>query len=454
MKLVGYARVSKQEQAKNSNALDQQINRLVREGVEELFVDVQSGREDERPNFEKLVSLIRSRQVDGVVITRDDRITRHGSMTMELLDLFEKTGVHLRILDGGSSAVDFANPYEWKQRAQAGIDSEYEVRLNSLKIRKGYEFFREEGRANVKPPFGYKRVDEQYSLDTDPWKDTGFTVLEVARGTVEAFLEMRTLQGTCRLVDERFSKAWTANGLRCWLLNPTLLGHTPYKRDDNLKQHRQIVYNTHTDRALMSQAELDTIKEVLAQNKSFWGANRSARRYPLGGLMFCGECGTKMTVARSDGRVYVWCRQRKNKISSKPCGQKKTPRMETIEAVVIQSLTKRAESISAMAEVPSPDIDPPELQALKVELAYYQNAPGSRAASIVADLRQQIEAFKQKQQVATVVTSEQRDLLLQVFGDPLYWKTLMDEEKREIYRALVERVIVKNGGVERVEVRV
>jgi len=39
-------------------------------------------------------------------------------------------------------------------------------------------------------------------------------------------------------------------------------------------------------------------------------------------------------------------------------------------------------------------------------------------------------------------------------GDRSYWKTLLDEEKRELYRALVDRVVVKDGQVERVELKV
>ena len=45
-------------------------------------------------------------------------------------------------------------------------------------------------------------------------------------------------------------------------------------------------------------------------------------------------------------------------------------------------------------------------------------------------------------------------LLLQVFGDRSYWHTLLDDDKREIYRILVERVVVKDGQVESVALKV
>lgn len=73
---------------------------------------------------------------------------------------------------------------------------------------------------------------------------------------------------------------------------------------------------------------------------------------------------------------------------------------------------------------------------------------------IKADLRQQIENFGHQESVLNAAQSTSRDLLLQTFGERSYWKTLLDEEKQEIYRALVDRVGVKDGKVERVELKV
>lgn len=181
---LGYGRVSTKDQANDSNALTQQVNRLVRSGVDELFVDVQSGEDDDRPELEKVLDRVRSGTCRRVTVTRDDRIARHGVMSLQLLDLFEKSGVELCILDGGGVS-DLSNPYHWKQRAQAGIDAEFENRVKSMSIRRGFEEFRREGKANPKPPWGYVRQDEHYQPAPE-W--------EAARGSVDLFLELQTLQ--------------------------------------------------------------------------------------------------------------------------------------------------------------------------------------------------------------------------------------------------------------------
>lgn len=431
---AGYARVSSDEQARDSNALTQQVNRLLRSGVEEIYCDVQSGKDDDRPDFERLLNDMRLGIIKRITITRDDRITRRGLTTLQLLDDFCRYGVELRILDGAGT-VDLANPYHWHQRATAGLNAEFEIRMLSMRIKAGFEEFRREGKANPKPPWGFKRVDESYQVAD----------YEAVRGSVDLFLELKTLSATIRAIDERYGKQWSANGFRRWLLNPVLRGHTAYP------QSKEIRYNTHS--AIIT-SEFEEIHSILKENKQYWGANQQAPKHPLGGLLFCGECGTKCTVARGGNHLYVWCRQRKQKLLSKPCSQRKTPRYELIESAVITALLTRSQAIANLAAVADQPTETPELQALRAELHYYQAAPGGRAAAIVAELQQQIEGLKLQQSTTTQSQVANRELLNQCFGDRSTWECLMTpEEKRDVYRALVERVMIWDGQVQSVSLK-
>jgi site-specific DNA recombinase len=73
---------------------------------------------------------------------------------------------------------------------------------------------------------------------------------------------------------------------------------------------------------------------------------------------------------------------------------------------------------------------------------------------IKADLRRQIETFRVEQVELRDRGAENRVLLLQVFGDRSYWMTLLNEEKRDIYRALVDRVLIREGVVEEIILKV
>jgi site-specific DNA recombinase len=70
---VGYVRVSKFEQ---EDALVQQTARIEKAGCTLIFSDIESGKSDQRKNFNKLLAMCRTGQVTEVVITRVDRLAR------------------------------------------------------------------------------------------------------------------------------------------------------------------------------------------------------------------------------------------------------------------------------------------------------------------------------------------------------------------------------------------
>jgi hypothetical protein len=64
--------------------------------------------------------------------------------------------------------------------------------------------------------------------------------------------------------------------------------------------------------------------------------------------------------------------------------------MEKVEAVVIETLNQKARDLNTIAETSREEMDPPEIQALKMELMYYENAPGNLAGPIISALKQKI----------------------------------------------------------------
>ncbi len=96
---VAYARVSSREQAINSHALEQQIARLEKAGVDLVIHDVQSGKKDNRPGLKRLLAMIERGEVSEVVITRIDRLGRRIPIIRKCVDVFQKYEVNLRVLD-------------------------------------------------------------------------------------------------------------------------------------------------------------------------------------------------------------------------------------------------------------------------------------------------------------------------------------------------------------------
>jgi len=489
-KQIGYARVSSREQAENSHALEQQMQRLRVAGVEEIYSDVESGTKDDRQGFNLVMALVRSRAVDEVVITRLDRLTRSLITLRKVLDEFREHGVNMKALD---DSVDLSTAAGKFHLNMLGALAEMEVDRLSERVRHGWSHLRNRQVA-MNPPFGYTKLNDRHCLDHEPFlclleTRQARSTAEIAREIIETFLQEKTLRKCLRVINQKYGIhtfahnqgqhrrggraarglfRFSPGGLRNWLLNPVLQGHLCYlRRQDGKhlpKDDWTIHYDTHPDQRIVSDEECRRIEAILQHNQRVRGFGSTALKYPLSGLVFCGECRgscysltgqnnyhrAKRLGLEPEMNYYFQCKNWR----MRSCNQKSAVRMENAESAVIQALIHRAEMIRATAETREEQVDPPELQALKVELAYYLNAPGSRAAAIVADLRQQIDAYHHQKETATALNVEQRDLLLQTFGDSLYWEALTHEEKRDIYRALVDRVIIKDGQVERVDLRV
>jgi DNA invertase Pin-like site-specific DNA recombinase len=453
MKLVGYARVSKSEQAENSNALEQQQHRLKKAGAEEIYTDVQSGRCDDRPAMDRLLNLIRQGRVTAVVVTRFDRIARSARFNYEIMKLLEDTGVLLKVLDEGD--IDFASPHAWKRTQQAGIDAEFESRMLSKRVRDGYAFLREEKKASPRIPYGYRRVNECYQLDLE--------VHHIARAAIELYLELRSLPSVCREVYQRYGKSWSVTGLRNWLMNPVLVGHTPYNqkhpRNVASPQSGEIIYHTHPDQALMLETEQQEILQILQENIRLWGANSKQNVWcnPLGGLIFCGGCGHTVDILGkpSGGKAtpkrrirYAYCRVRGKKFANLTCDQKSTVKFEVIEQAVIDAIVSAAQTIAEIADASSPQVEPVELKELRSQLAGLESLGYNQAIEAAKqNLRVQIENLAHKLQFDSAEFSGNRELLLEVFRDIDFWMQLPPDKRRRVYQKLVGRVVILDGAI-------
>lgn len=95
----GYARVSTAGQSKDGNSLEDQEAKLREAGAEEIFVDAFTGTKLDRPNFNKLLTSLRSG--DTLIACKLDRISRSASQGITLVDELLNRGVAVHILNMG-----------------------------------------------------------------------------------------------------------------------------------------------------------------------------------------------------------------------------------------------------------------------------------------------------------------------------------------------------------------
>lgn len=97
--IYGYARVSTLGQAKDGNSLEEQEKRLRENGATEIYVDTFTGTKLDRPEFQKLLSVVE--KGDTIVATKLDRVSRSASQGIQLVDELLSRGVTLNILNMG-----------------------------------------------------------------------------------------------------------------------------------------------------------------------------------------------------------------------------------------------------------------------------------------------------------------------------------------------------------------
>lgn len=491
MKTYGYARVSSREQSQNSNALEQQIERLKAAGASEILIDVESAwKGKQRPNLDKLMAMVRSHHIDEVVVTRLDRLSRQGLKSFQIFEEFLSAGVILRALDEPFDLTTAAG------RAMAGqlvVFAQFHSDQKAESIIHGWEHLRERKIA-VNPPFGYCKVNDHHELDHTLFLclidgQQEFSKADIARDIVNAFLERKTLRLALREINTRYgiqtfahnNKAgekkkggrvaqgvfkFSPAGLRNWLLNPVLRGHLPYLRRDS--DRLQIHYDTHPDHKLISDAEFREIESILAHNQQVRGYGSTALKYPCSGLVFCAECRAscyslsgannyhkaKKLGIPPDLNYYFQCKN----WALRSCNNKKVIRMEVVEAAVINALIQKAAQITAVAQtVTKPTIEPesPEMQKLQSQLFQLQQvnaiAPNDAIKTAMAQIESQITQLRYSLSKSQEINTASHELLLWAFSDPELWMNASNDDKKRVYRELVEAVVVQDAQV--VEVR-
>ena len=95
----GYARVSTKGQAKYGNSLEGQSILLKEAGVNKIFYDSFTGRKMERPEFNKLLSILH--EGDKLIVTKLDRFARSAVQGSQMIEELIAKGVTVHVLNIG-----------------------------------------------------------------------------------------------------------------------------------------------------------------------------------------------------------------------------------------------------------------------------------------------------------------------------------------------------------------
>jgi DNA invertase Pin-like site-specific DNA recombinase len=453
--LLGYRRVSTISQEEEGISLEAQEYLLLKAGVlpESLFGDTQTGMDDTRPGFESLLELALNLTRQGtrvrVVVTQADRLSRSLSTRIRIVEEFDHLGIELLALNRGLLSAKTAS--EWANSTLDAFFSEFTVRQIRENVKRAKNHAKEKGQVlGGRETFGYtvNLETKSYEPDLTLWLYSNITIWAVARDLFDYFLRERcSLRSLMGYSVRRHGRKWSHSGLYCWLISYVHVGHLQY----NIKNPTVYAYNKH--QALITNAEREQVLSILQENKTLWG--RNAKRFgpsikPLRGIVKCAGCGWKMTIVESRGHKYFYC----NKIG---CPNRKTVGVKTVESIVQGLLTDRAEELAGLATQPLDEIESTEVLTLKSQLNQLlelreKSGLMSLDASI-QELQNRIAELQGAEQ-QTLHNQAQVEEIIAAIKHPLFWLGLTDEERRLTYLDLVESIVVLDGEIMEVRLRI
>jgi site-specific DNA recombinase len=397
--------------------------------VADVFEDIDLSaykRTVKRPEFERMLTAVRERQIDGVLAWKIDRITRRQRDLVRLDEACEEVGGFI------ATVVENINTREPTGRfvaellvAQARMESENA----SVRVARKHE----ERAAAGKPSLGGTRMFG-YNIQR-----TAIIPAEAAliREATQRVLAGEGLRGICwdwrrRGIVTPTGRPWVQTPLRRCLLSAALSGQ---------REHRGIL-SPGTWSAILTPEDHRRLKAVL--NDQGRMRRFAARSYLLTGMLRCGLCGEPLVArARSDGaRRYVCARQPGNQA----CG--KIARLaEPIEKLVKEAVLIALDGVDLAAYIDKPTdqtdamlgairADEEALQELSAD--YYAERRIDRAEFFAARdrLKARLEANRGK-----LAKANGNGMLASVIGAAEQVRSQWDERGLDWQRAVIGAVI-------------
>ena len=150
----GYARVSTEAQN-----LDRQLDALEKYGVDKIYNEKMTGTKRDRPELEKMLE--RMTEGDTVVIESLSRLGRSTKDLIELVELFEKRGVHLVSL---KEQIDTTTSTGKLLFTLMSAIAQFERDVIADRTREGLKAARARGHFGGRPKFDEEKVRQAIKL--------------------------------------------------------------------------------------------------------------------------------------------------------------------------------------------------------------------------------------------------------------------------------------------------
>ncbi|MEM7725388.1 MAG: fdxN element excision recombinase XisF [Cyanobacteria bacterium P01_A01_bin.45] len=457
---LGYCRVSTQRQHTEGHGLERYIDRLKQYGLDEeqIHWDIESGASDKRKGYNRVLELVRSHQVDKIIVPCFDRFTRSALGWEVARHELQEFGVELVFLDGGSLDLDTPEGL-FTSRILAAMSAQVRDK-NRYNATQGHRYFQEK-RKIYQAIFGFVKDGDSVIPNMEQYRNTGISYVDVARECVERFINSGELSQTIRRLTDKYGLERVGkykfedfprdvSSFRRWLENPLLCGMVCYypfnpKRKITLKSDHE---------GIISIAQHQQIVQILATHP------RGRRRYvtnPLVGLCKCADCGSKMEKRSSkiNGKIYEYLKcpgAYPKPRQGRKCKVRTYFKLTNAIHAVTEALKEKSENIADNMPVETIEEVPVEVLELQEQILKLKQLNDSDFDSTIKIKEQKLESFIKSASLSVVADASRAEVLRSIAMSQGFWEAVTREELTAIFHELVEEVVCSVVDVESREV--
>jgi len=303
--IIGYVRVSTEEQATEGYSLEAQQEKLrlyaQLQGWSNVEMFVESGESAKdmyRPQIKKLLSLIKKNKVKVVMTIAVDRLSRNLLDMLQFVDLCERHETSYVCTSLGFST---ATPIGRMILQILSSFAEFERQMISTRVQTTMrDIANKQGRYMSVPPYGYK-LDEQKRLEIVP--EEAEWLLQAAN----MFVEGVGFRSVAKWLTEQNApcrgKVWHSNTVKRMIINELYAGVFVYNRryydkDRKMRWRDESEWITQ-ENAHPAIYTPELWAEIQKRAKRMRpGGGTKTKKHRLSGLMRCGHCGSSMTARR------------------------------------------------------------------------------------------------------------------------------------------------------------
>lgn len=370
--------------------------------VLDVFADrAISGMKETRPEYQRMMQALYAGGADTVVIYDQSRMFRNMVYWFQFRETLQRIGVHVVSVTQPTVGGDLSDPAVFLNEGVTALFNQMWVLQTQQKVREGVRQRAKSGKhTGGTPALGYRVENERLVVDEKEAETVRliFGLYAAGHGYMDIIRELNR-----RGLKTKRGNAFGKNSVHDLLKNEkyvgrALFGGKPIGYNGSRNSHATRSGGLETEcPAIVSQELFDAVQKKLSQNRKSPGRSVVKMDQPLKGKVFCGDCGSAMTICyvtppkTHERYAYYKCAAKKRGLSCPSKMIRKDELEDMVSTAVLDMLGNPAakENLLEVLRKQRDEItltSAPRLDALKSELSTLQKKIKNSVAAIMDGL--------------------------------------------------------------------